>query len=193
MAGMTELCGWLIRGDTARPCVLKPEHKNNHRDAVYVEKMREYWHEYRQDNAESIAKYKRKYNQANAEQIAEQQREYRQANAEQIAEKSRKYHQANAEQIAERHRTWRFGVPAGWYAEQLEKQDFKCAICPRTEAGGNRRFHVDHDHTCCPGSKSCGLCVRGLLCHGCNTGLGQFQDSSALLRAAISYLTMYEI
>lgn len=183
---MTDVCGWLIKkrdgsGRTTE-CVMNPEHKDQHRDAKYVESRPEYKRE-----------YMRGYYQDNTESIAEKHREYNQVNAEKIAEKKREYQQANAEKIAERIRTRNFGVPAGWYEQQLERQEFKCAICPRTEAGGQGRFHVDHDHICCPGKKSCGKCVRGLLCHWCNTSLGGFQDNPNVLRAAISYLAMYAV
>lgn len=67
-------------------------------------------------------------------------------------------------------------------------RDQSCRICGRTD-NGKRNFHVDHDHACkegtCPG---CNNCVRGLLCHSCNHGLGNFRDNPALLTAAIQYL-----
>lgn len=76
------------------------------------------------------------------------------------------------------------------YAEMLVEQDGKCAIClvdaPRDIRSD--RFHVDHDHACCPGFGSCGKCVRGLLCHACNTALGNFTDDPARLLRAIDYL-----
>ncbi len=41
---------------------------------------------------------------------------------------------------------------------------------------------IDHDHGCCDGgSQSCGRCVRGWLCLGCNTLLGQAHDDTARL------------
>lgn len=57
-----------------------------------------------------------------------------------------------------------------------------CAIC-----GSHENLHIDHDHTCCP-ERSCGKCIRGVLCAGCNHGLGKFRDRPELLEAAADYL-----
>ena len=70
-----------------------------------------------------------------------------------------------------------------------EVQQGLCAICGNPQKAGHmERLSVDHDHSCCPYGKSCGKCVRGLLCSGCNSGLGYFQDSPELLARAIIYL-----
>lgn len=84
----------------------------------------------------------------------------------------------------------KYQLTLGRYREMLAEQDGKCAIClvgaPRDIRTG--RFHVDHDHECCPGKTSCGQCVRGLLCHACNTALGNFADDRERLRRAVQYL-----
>ena len=84
----------------------------------------------------------------------------------------------------------RFRMTLEDYYSLLERQGGACAICRVTAPTDVRtsRFHVDHDHACCPGRKSCGGCTRGLLCHGCNTALGNFADDPARLQAAIDYL-----
>lgn len=76
--------------------------------------------------------------------------------------------------------------PEQWN-DLLAKQNNRCAICNKTEENV-RRFHVDHDHACCPGNTSCGKCVRALLCAKCNVALGMVNDNSETLRAMISYL-----
>jgi len=48
---------------------------------------------------------------------------------------------------------------------------------------------VDHNHACCPGRKSCGECVRGLLCSNCNKALGLVRDSVETLRNMIEYVS----
>lgn len=75
----------------------------------------------------------------------------------------------------------RYGITPEEYEAMIARQDGKCAICAKSNpCGRGKRFHVDHDH-------STGR-VRGLLCHGCNTGLGAFSDSAEQLRAALRYL-----
>lgn len=73
----------------------------------------------------------------------------------------------------------RYGVGRDWYQRKLVEQEGHCALCiVRVNNGkGTGRFYIDHDHSCCPGKNgSCGKCTRGLLCHGCNVGLGKLED-----------------
>lgn len=63
----------------------------------------------------------------------------------------------------------------------LAAQSGRCAICPNVlDVTKPKGCHVDHDH-------KTGR-VRGLLCSGCNIGLGHFRDNPALLRAGAVYL-----
>lgn len=52
----------------------------------------------------------------------------------------------------------------------------------------DKKICVDHDHSCCIGSRTCGECIRGLLCDKCNRGLAHFEDNPAYFRNAIMYL-----
>ena len=69
------------------------------------------------------------------------------------------------------------------FLEMYEKFDGKCWSCKESKI-----YCIDHDHNCCSGVYSCGRCVRGLLCRGCNTGLGHFKDNVDRLAAAMIYL-----
>jgi predicted nucleic acid-binding Zn ribbon protein len=77
-------------------------------------------------------------------------------------------------------RMYLYGVTPDRFAEMLAEQGGSCGICPAAEPGGKGAWHVDHDH-------ATGR-VRGLLCHHCNLGLGNFKDEPSRLRAAITYL-----
>lgn len=67
------------------------------------------------------------------------------------------------------------------------QQESVCKICKEKP----KRICVDHDHACCPGTKSCGKCIRGLICLPCNIGLGNLKDSPTILRLAADYLDNY--
>lgn len=76
----------------------------------------------------------------------------------------------------------KYGLTLEKYEELLEKQFGKCAICRQPPTNGRgKKLNVDHSHK--------NKIVRGLLCHGCNTGLGAFQESSEILKRATDYLT----
>lgn len=71
----------------------------------------------------------------------------------------------------------RFGITAEQYNALLEEQGGCCALCERPASCQIRRLHVDHDHRCCPDvGRSCGRCIRGLLCGGCNRALGWYES-----------------
>jgi hypothetical protein len=78
------------------------------------------------------------------------------------------------------------GMTAAQKAEIAAAQG-GCAICHRTEPS-KKGWVVDHDHSCCPGERSCPKCRRGVVCAWCNTILGYAQDSPEILRAAAHYL-----
>lgn len=71
-----------------------------------------------------------------------------------------------------------------------------CEVCGvdivtkvRNSAGKiQARLVVDHDHACCPGERSCGNCIRGLICFQCNAAAGMLQNDSSIARALAGYL-----
>ena len=81
--------------------------------------------------------------------------------------------------------TYRYNITESDYDRMLLDQGGGCAICGKKP--NHRRLHVDHDHACCPPKKSCGKCVRGLLCDYCNTRLRAMEDP-VWFSAAQTYL-----
>ncbi len=77
-----------------------------------------------------------------------------------------------------------FGITLAQYQAIFVAQGGACASCKMPEEdrrdGNAKWLAVDHDHK--TGA------IRGLLCTACNTGIGQFVDDPALLRAAADYL-----
>lgn len=83
----------------------------------------------------------------------------------------------------------KYGIEYQDYLKIIEKQNNKCAICNISFNKINKQPHIDHNHSCCSEKiKSCGQCIRGLLCGKCNLLLGIANDDIMLLEKAIGYL-----
>ena len=78
----------------------------------------------------------------------------------------------------------KYGISTEDYRSMHDAQGGCCAICGQKGNviidGIDDSLRIDHDH-------STGV-VRGLLCHQCNHGLGNFKDSPENLSNAIDYL-----
>lgn len=94
------------------------------------------------------------------------------------AEYQRKWRVANPLKAKQNHLRKNFGIGVAEYEEMLAKQGGGCAICGQRD----KWFRLAVDH--CHGTKR----IRGLLCAGCNRGIGIFKDSPDLLRKAVEYL-----
>lgn len=73
----------------------------------------------------------------------------------------------------------RYGITVEQKATLLAAQAFRCALC-RGDTPTSKGWMVDHCHTT--------QAVRGILCHHCHVGLGNFKDNPETLRNAIAYL-----
>lgn len=95
----------------------------------------------------------------------------------------KKWREENPDKIRAQHhrqKIKRYGLTLNEYKALLETCSGKCWICgDRPE--DPRNFHIDHNHETNE--------VRGLLCIGCNVGLGAFRDDPSLLSRAIDYLS----
>jgi len=85
-----------------------------------------------------------------------------------------------------RARTYRITPERQW--AMYHAQGGRCANAGCLAPLTFREAEVDHDHACCAGSYSCGLCVRAFLCCNCNSVLGHVKDDPRRLRGLADYL-----
>lgn len=123
---------------------------------------------------ECCAEYTRKYAKANRARRNEAVREWEERNPDKVRAKD------------ERKNLIAHGITQDDYDDMLKSQGGVCAIC--SGPPDKRRFSIDHDHSCCAGKRSCGKCVRGLLCQRCNAGIGMLKDDPDIVISAASYL-----
>jgi hypothetical protein len=112
---------------------------------------------------------------------------YRKSNGEQLRLKRRQKYATNPDAAWIAWLKQGYGLSLDRYQALLAAQNGKCAnLGCKSETP--KRFHVDHNHACCPGRRSCGKCVRGLLCGPCNTAAGLLKDNQEAVAGLGLYL-----
>lgn len=151
---------------------------------------------YKANRTVAIAKAK-EWKDKNPERALASQRKCRAANVD----KHKRYMKAwQAENRMPKPTEWvskgqlyRHNISLDAFLDLLKRQRYSCAACKaKFQKTGDRYYrpYIDHDHSCCPSgdSRSCGRCIRGLLCHMCNLALGHVYNSSHRLRQLANYM-----
>lgn len=103
-----------------------------------------------------------------------------------------KIRSAKPEVVSQKKINWyprTYGITIEDFRKMVDEQGGRCAICGTDEPGGrHKQWQIDHDHACCDGNKSCGKCVRGVLCFLCNAAIGYMKDDPVALESAARYL-----
>ena len=94
-------------------------------------------------------------------------------------EKVKAYVTATVEKRRAKHRLRRYGLVEEQYQKLVADQNGKCAMCFKLLG---KRPHTDHDHVTDK--------VRGILCAGCNHGLG-YIEKRGFLGLATAYLARH--
>lgn len=129
---------------------------------------------------------------ADPEKFREAGREWRMVNPEKEREAQRKWYASNREKSLDKNLRCKYGLPLADYRAMLAAQGGVCAIAScGSVPTDEKRLQVDHDHACCPGYKSCGKCVRGLICAQCNQALGFASDNVSRLLGMVDYLNSH--
>lgn len=75
---------------------------------------------------------------------------------------------------------YKYGMSKQNFQDLLDSQGGRCACCGTETPGGRGNWYVDHCHE--TGK------VRGLLCHHCNTGVGNLGDNLGGLITGMDYM-----
>lgn len=131
----------------------------------------------------------KRWREANREHVKAYQKAWTQRNREHVAGYQKEYMAEYSQKETSQYETWTRNLRRNY---QMTPEDFnalwdaqegKCAICGNAmKPRGRTKDAVGVDHNHATGK------VRGLLCRGCNHGIGNLQDDPRILKAAAQYL-----
>lgn len=145
---------------------------------------------YREKNSVLIKEKYRLYNIKTRERRQEWIKKDRIENPEKYIKYAKKGYVKNSEEMSIRKIIRKYKTTLEHYKYLLERSENKCEICGEKEtrktgkSPRTTRLSLDHCHIL---NK-----VRGLLCHTCNVGIGNFKDNINIMKKAINYLESHQ-
>lgn len=144
----------------------------------------EYARFWRKSNPEATALHAKATRLKHKDKVLERQRKWTKNNPDKVKENALKYYLREKSNIREKQLLKNFGISLAEYKIMLSIQNGVCAICFGGPDAKGKVLAVDHCHI--TGK------IRGLLCRGCNVGIGNLKDSIQLMQRTIEYLTNKE-
>ena len=131
----------------------------------------------------------KRWREENKSRISEYQKQWRERNATEVSEYQREYQAEYQTREDIQFKTWmrnlhkNYNITPSIFNAMWSAQCGKCAICKQPmEPRGRKKSAATVDHNHETGK------VRGLLCRGCNHGIGNLKDDPEVLRSAFEYL-----
>lgn len=168
---------WVERNPRPDRTVLTPEESAERKRAQKREQRRRAKERDPEKFRQAKREQRRRARERDPEGYLERQREKERARRERLTPEQRVL-----EERAKRLRQY-YKLSLAEYDAMLTAQGGGCAVCGATDD-----LCVDHDHDCCPTERTCGKCLRAILCRGCNAAEGSLSGNADRAMALAAYM-----
>lgn len=165
-------------------------HKNKNTPSGYSRCCKVCVQVYRTSHQERDTEIHRLAYRANPEKFRKLRREWVASHPEENRKMLANNHKKNWPKYFAQRRYKNYNFSQEQYDQMFLSQEKRCAACGTLDPAlrGRDKWCLDHAHSCCPGPRSCGKCIRGILCDACNKALGCIQDKPEIALALKEYL-----
>jgi len=161
------------RADPAKKAKMAADQKRYLENKEYAARQKQTTKLWKQHNKDALREHQKQWSEENREKVSQYN----------IAYMSDYKNTETYKQHKHKQRMKRYNLTDAQFNAMWEKQGGCCAICQIKLQPRGRSKHsaaIDHNHKT--------SVVRGILCRGCNHGIGSLGDSPSILIAAAKYL-----
>lgn len=140
----------------------------------------EYLKEWKKKNPDKVKAHARKSAEKHRERVRTYKKSWTENNKDHVKQKQRDWYEKSKRRIKSLYLQREFGITIEEYEHMAQAQNGACLLCGDLPNVRDKSLAVDHCHK----TKK----IRGLLCRGCNVGIGNLKDDPILLDKAAAYI-----